>query len=187
MTGPARPDAKRDFLTMDDLSADEIRFLIDRAAVHKSERAAGRRSSFRPLDGRTVGLIFQKPSTRTRVSFQVGVFDLGGHIVYMQDESSRLGLREPIPHLARVLSGYLDLLVVRTFDHQEVGELARHAAIPVINALTDGFHTPASCCPICSRSRNAWAGSRACASPGWATATTWPIPGSRRRRRWISS
>ncbi|MBU2552490.1 MAG: ornithine carbamoyltransferase [Proteobacteria bacterium] len=129
---------KRDFLTLNDLTRTEIRTLLKSAARWKSKRAAGKIGG--PLQGLTVGMIFNKPSTRTRVSFEVGIMDLSGRVVYMQGGETQLSRDEPASHTARVLSRYLDALIIRTFDHAEVEELARHAAIPVINALTDSYH-----------------------------------------------
>ena len=129
---------KRDFLTLADLTKDEIQGLLAAAARLKADRSAGRRTN--GLTGRTVGMIFHKPSTRTRVSFEVGVYELGGRVVYMQDVEIQLSRREPISHAARVLSRYLDALVIRTYSHEEMEEMAQYASIPVINALTDKYH-----------------------------------------------
>lgn len=129
---------KRDFLTLNDLSKDEINALIDTAAKMKAQRAAGKKGG--GLAGKNVGMIFDKPSTRTRVSFQVGVYELGGQVVYMHGEHTQLSRSEPISHTARVLSRYLDAVVIRTFSHESVQEMARYADIPIINALTDDYH-----------------------------------------------
>lgn len=130
--------SKRDFLSLSDLTKSEIQAVLARAAYLKAERAAGRQQT--SLAGRTLGMIFNKPSTRTRVSFQVGIYELGGRVVYMQESETQIGRHEPPSHTARVLSRYLDALIIRTFIHDDVENLARYAAIPVINALTDKSH-----------------------------------------------
>jgi ornithine carbamoyltransferase len=94
----------------------------------------------RPLEGRTLGMIFAKSSTRTRVSFEVGAFQLGGHALFLSARDIQLGRGEPIRDTARVLSRYLDGVMIRTYDHADVEELARFASIPVINGLTDLLH-----------------------------------------------
>jgi len=129
---------KRDFLTLNDLDRSEIEALFRSAAGFKAERAAGRFQ--RRLEGRTIGMVFDKPSTRTRVSFQVGAYDLGAEVVFMHGSETQFARQEPLSHAARVLSRYLDALIVRTYDQADLEELAEHASIPVINALTDLFH-----------------------------------------------
>jgi ornithine carbamoyltransferase len=126
----------RHFLELTDLSREEILALLDRAGGLK----IGAVGQDRPLDGSTLALIFRKSSTRTRVSFEVGIHQLGGHGVFLSDRDSQLGRGEPIPDTARVLSGYVDAIMVRTFGHAEVEEVAAHATVPVINGLTDRFH-----------------------------------------------
>jgi ornithine carbamoyltransferase len=129
---------KRDFLTLNDLSRAEIQVLLDRAAQLKADRAAGRRGG--SLAYRTLGMIFDKPSTRTRVSFEVGMFEMGGSGLFLSRSDTQFSRNEPVSHSARVLSRYLDALVIRTFSQDDVEELARHADIPVINGLTDLYH-----------------------------------------------
>jgi ornithine carbamoyltransferase len=131
--------AKRDLLTLHDLGAEGILAILDRADVLKSLRQAGKPSP-RTLEGKSVGLIFEKASTRTRVSFEVGVFELGGHPVVLAARDTQMGRGEPLEDTARVLSRYLHAIVIRTFADKTVETLARHATIPVINALTDGGH-----------------------------------------------
>src|SRR5258708_18912349 len=101
-----------------------------------------RRGEYRtkPLAGKTLGMIFAKSSTRTRVSFEVGAYQLGGHALFLSARDIQLGRGEPIRDTARVLSRYLDGIMIRTFDHADVVELARCATIPVINGLTDLSH-----------------------------------------------
>jgi len=126
---------KRDFLTVTDLSRDDIARLFDLAARMKSR--AYRET---PLAGKTLAMIFAKSSTRTRVSFEAGTFQLGGHALFLSAKDIQIGRGEPIPDTARVLSRYVDGIMIRTFDHGEVEELARCATIPVINGLTDLSH-----------------------------------------------
>ena len=127
--------SKRDFLAIPDFSREELHALFDLAARMK-------RGEFRerPLAGKTLGMIFTKSSTRTRVSFEVGAFQLGGHALFLSARDIQLGRGEPIRDTARVLSRYLDGIMIRTFDHADVEELARFASIPVINGLTDLLH-----------------------------------------------
>ena len=129
---------KRDFLTLNDLSRAEIQVLLDRAAELKADRAAGRRGGL--LAYRTLGMIFDKPSTRTRVSFEVGMFEMGGSGLFLSRSDTHFSRNEPVSHSARVLSRYLDALVIRTFSQDDVEEMARYADIPVINGLTDLYH-----------------------------------------------
>jgi ornithine carbamoyltransferase len=125
----------RHFLAIPDLSRDELHQLFDLAARMKS---GGYRD--RPLAGKTLGMIFAKSSTRTRVSFEVGAFQLGGHALFLNSRDIQLGRGEPIRDTARVLSRYLDGIMIRTFDHADLEELARYGSIPVINGLTDLLH-----------------------------------------------
>src|SRR5688500_12235367 len=94
----------------------------------------------RPLDGKSIAMIFRKSSTRTRVSFEVGMYQLGGHALFISDRDSHLGRGEPVPDTARVLSGFVDGIVIRTFAHDEVVQLASYATVPVINGLSDLLH-----------------------------------------------
>jgi ornithine carbamoyltransferase len=130
---PDRP--KRDFLTLRDLSRSELVALIERAGRLKSGEESGM-----PLAGASLAMIFRKSSTRTRVSFEVGMAQLGGHAVFLSDTTSQIGRGESIHDTAHVLSGYVDGIMIRTFAHDEVEELARHASVPVINGLTDLYH-----------------------------------------------
>jgi len=125
------------FLTMGDVAAADWPGLFDRAATLKAERGKVRHTT---LAGMTVALVFEKASTRTRVSFQVAAFELGGHSVELSSATSQVGRGEPIPDTARVLSGYCHAIVVRTFGQERVAEYARTASIPVINGLTDQHH-----------------------------------------------
>jgi ornithine carbamoyltransferase len=127
--------AKRDLLAITDLSREEIVRLFDLAQRMK---AGDYRET--PLAGRTLAMIFAKSSTRTRVSFEVGTYQLGGHALFLSSRDIQLGRGEPIADTARVLSRYVDGIMIRTFDHAEVEELAREASVPVINGLTDLSH-----------------------------------------------
>ena len=128
---------KKDLLTLRDLTPDDLEAVFALAAKLKRERGTG---GFAPLAGRSIGLIFAKSSTRTRVSFEVGVGELGGRPLYLDQSKMQVGRGETIADTAKVLSRYLHGIVIRTFSHQGVEELAREASIPVINALTDEFH-----------------------------------------------
>jgi ornithine carbamoyltransferase len=128
----------RDFLRVDDLHAAAIEAVLDLADHLKALQA--RRLPHPWLAGRTLGMIFEKPSTRTRVSFEVGMVQLGGHAVHLSAGESQLGRGEPISDTGAVLSRYLDAIVIRTHAHARVGELAAAASVPVINGLTDEHH-----------------------------------------------
>jgi len=127
--------AKRDFLAVTDLTRDDILRLFDLAGRMK---AGAYRET--PLAGKSLAMIFAKSSTRTRVSFEVGTYQLGGHALFLSSRDIQLGRGEPIADTARVLSRYVSGIMIRTFDHAEVEELARQATIPVINGLTDLSH-----------------------------------------------
>ncbi len=133
-----RERGKRDFLTVTDFTADEIRETLALAAEVKEKTRAGRSPDV--LKGCVGALIFHKPSLRTRASFEVGFRQLGGSAVYITDKEVELGKRESIHDVAKVMSRYFAAICIRTFSHANVEELARHADVPVINMLTDGFH-----------------------------------------------
>jgi ornithine carbamoyltransferase len=125
---------KRDLLDLSTLSSEEIESILNRAQVYKK----GDRS--RPLAGKSVGLLFEKSSTRTRVSFEVGIFRLGGYSIFLSFDDLQIKRGETIADTARVLSGYLDGLVIRTYEQEKLEEWGRHATVPVINGLTDLHH-----------------------------------------------
>src|SRR2546426_10856626 len=127
--------AKRDFLAVTDLSRDDILRLFDLAGRMK---AGAYRET--PLAGKSLAMIFAKSSTRTRVSFEVGAYQLGGHALFLSSRDIQLGRGEPIRDTARVLSRYLDGIMIRTYDHADAEELAKYGSIPVINGLTDLLH-----------------------------------------------
>jgi ornithine carbamoyltransferase len=125
----------RDFLAIPDFSRAELLALFDLA-----ERMRRGEYDRKPLKGKTLAMIFMKASTRTRVSFEVGTYQLGGHALFLSPRDVQLGRGEPIADTARVLSRYVDGIMIRTFAHQDVEELARYADVPVINGLTDLLH-----------------------------------------------
>jgi ornithine carbamoyltransferase len=127
---------KRDFLTLWDLSAEEISHIVKRA----SELKAGADASQCPLIGKSIGLIFEKASTRTRVSFETGIYQLGGQPVYLSAREIQLGRGETIEDTAKTLSRYLSAVAIRTFEHERLEQFARSSTVPVINALTDLHH-----------------------------------------------
>jgi ornithine carbamoyltransferase len=129
---------KRDLLTILDLSPTEIETLLARARVLKALHRKGLDPA--PLKGKILAMIFDKPSTRTRVSFEAGIAQLGGTSIYLAPGQTQMSRDEPVADTARVLSRYVDGVIIRTFAHATVEELARHATIPVINGLTDTHH-----------------------------------------------
>jgi ornithine carbamoyltransferase len=128
----------RDFLRVNDWAPEDLRAVLELAARLKDERSRGVRHPLLP--GRTLGMIFEKPSTRTRVSFEVGIAELGGVGLHLGAGELQLGRGETIRDTALVLSRYLDAIMIRTFRQADVDELAEHAGVPVINGLTDEFH-----------------------------------------------
>ncbi len=129
---------KRDLLTILDLNREEIEALIARARELKALHYQRRNPT--PLAGKILAMIFDKPSTRTRVSFEAGIAQLGGTSIYLAPGQTQMSRQEPVADTARVLSRYVDGVVIRTFAQETVEELARHATIPVINGLTDTHH-----------------------------------------------
>jgi ornithine carbamoyltransferase len=128
----------RDFLSVTDLSIEEIHQVFDLAKSLKAKQKKGEEHHL--LKGKTLGMIFQKSSTRTRISFEAGMWQLGGSALFLSSNDLQIGRGEPVKDTARVLSRYLDGIMIRTFSHQEVEELAQYASIPVINGLTDLMH-----------------------------------------------
>lgn len=129
---------KKDFLSIADFTPKEIWALWDLAKELKAKQKAGEPHPY--LQGKTLGMIFMKPSTRTRISFEVGMFQLGGHALYLSPSEIGLGKREAISDVARVLSRYVDGMMARLFDHEHIVDLAKYASVPVINGLTDLLH-----------------------------------------------
>jgi ornithine carbamoyltransferase len=130
--------ATKHLLTIRELSTDEVLSLVARALELKQGWPKGLRP--RPLTDKAVAMIFEKSSTRTRVSFEIGVSQLGGHPLFMASRDMQLARSEPLRDTARILSRYADAMVVRTFGQEVVEELATHGSVPVINALTDKYH-----------------------------------------------
>ena len=127
-----------DFISIHDLSTEEVHQLLDLAADLKEKQKAGIPHPY--LQGKTLGMIFEKASTRTRVSFETGIYQLGGQGLFLSGRDLQIGRGEPIKDTARVLSRYVDGIMIRTFAHDTVLELAEYADVPVINALTDLLH-----------------------------------------------
>jgi len=132
---------KRDFLSVTDISASETMMLLDRARSSKSQsKVYVGNAPGKPLAGKSVAILFDKPSLRTRVSFQVGIEELGGYSVFLGQQEVGLGNREPTSDVAKVLSGYVDCIVARLSDHQLLVDLAKYSSVPVVNALSDLEH-----------------------------------------------
>ena len=129
---------KKDLLKLLDLTGDEILEILDTADYLKSLQKQGIAHPF--LAGKTLAMIFEKSSTRTRVSFETGIYQLGGNGIYLSDKDSQIGRHEPVEDTARVLSRFCDGIMIRTFAQEEVETLAKYATIPVINGLTDFCH-----------------------------------------------
>ena len=130
----------RHFLDLSDFSGAEIRHLLNVGLEIKSKRRRGEKAKDRPLEGKILAMVFDKPSTRTRVSFDVGMRELGGETLMLTGKEMQLGRGESIADTARVLSRYVDAIMIRTLDHAMVTELAQYASIPVINGLTKMTH-----------------------------------------------
>jgi len=130
--------SKKDVLSIADLSTEEISLILRLASKLKKEHKAGKDRQL--LRGKTLGMVFQKPSTRTRVSFEVGMYHLGGSAMYLSTNDIQLSRGESIEDTAKTLSLYLDCIVARVYDHTDVQSLATFASIPVINGLSDSFH-----------------------------------------------
>jgi ornithine carbamoyltransferase len=128
----------RHFLELTDLTSAELIQLTNRAVELKKMQAAG--EIFEPLKNRVLGMVFEKSSTRTRVSFETGMIQFGGGSIFLSPKDTQLGRGEPIADSARVLSQMVDMVMIRTFEHEKLEEFANHASIPVINALTDRSH-----------------------------------------------
>ncbi len=139
MTMPLK-SAGRSFLDLDQISAEELRRILDIAVSLKKNRAADRAAGAKPLAGKTLAMIFDKPSTRTRVSFDIAMRELGGETIMLTGAEMQLGRGETIADTARVLSRYVDAIMIRILSHEDLDELARHATVPVINGLTKATH-----------------------------------------------
>jgi ornithine carbamoyltransferase len=128
----------RDCLTLAEFSPEDISLILDEAIRIKALQKS--RIPYRPLRGRTLAMVFQKPSNRTRVSFEVGMYQLGGHALHLSPEEIQIGKRETPSDTGRVLARYIDAIMVRTFDHGDLEELAGAADVPVVNGLSDTHH-----------------------------------------------
>jgi ornithine carbamoyltransferase len=128
----------RHFLTLLDFSADELHRLIERAIELKQWHKQGRR--YEPLKNKVLAMVFEKSSTRTRVSFESGMAQLGGHAVFLSPRDTQFGRGEPLEDSARVLSRMVDAIMIRTFEHEKIELFAQYSVCPVINALTDRYH-----------------------------------------------
>jgi ornithine carbamoyltransferase len=137
-TSREESDLKRDFTKLLDVSKDEGAHLLERTAFLKKLRISGK--EHKPLKNKNLAMIFEKASTRTRVSFEVGMRDLGGHPIYLSAGETQIGRGEPIKDTARVLSRYTNAIMIRTYSQNSVDELARWASVPVINGLSDLYH-----------------------------------------------
>ncbi|MCD8174722.1 MAG: ornithine carbamoyltransferase [Phascolarctobacterium sp.] len=130
--------SKKDLISIHDLTVGEVATILDVTRKLKRKQKSGEPHQY--LKGKMLAMIFSKASTRTRTSFEVGFWQLGGHPIYLSDESSQIGRGEPVRDTARVLSRYVDGIMIRTFSHESVIELAKYADVPVINGLTDLLH-----------------------------------------------
>jgi len=128
----------RHFLTLQDLSAGELNDVIQRAIEIKAQHKAGTLGE--PLKNKVLGMIFEKSSTRTRVSFEAGINQMGGSAIFLSPKDTQLGRGEPVEDAARVLSRMVDIIMIRTFGHEKLELFARYSKVPVINALTDSYH-----------------------------------------------
>ena len=128
----------KDFLSLSGMGFEQVAQLLESAKTIKTKQMAG--EAYEPLRGKTLGMIFEKSSTRTRVSFEVGMLQLGGHSLFLSSNDLQIGRGETIGDTAQVLSQYVDGIMIRTFGHEIVEELAKYATVPVINGLTDLYH-----------------------------------------------
>ncbi|PCR91625.1 ornithine carbamoyltransferase [Natrinema ejinorense] len=126
------------FLDIDDVSRDELLTILERAEAYKRAQRTG--ADHADLDGQTLGMIFQKPSTRTRVSFETGMTQLGGHAVFLGEDDIQLGRGEPLKDTSRTLSRYVDAVMARVFKHENIEVLAEYSSVPIVNGLTDDAH-----------------------------------------------
>ena len=128
----------RHFLTLKDLNRDELTAILKRGIELKQMQKSG--EIFEPLKNQTLAMIFEKSSTRTRISFETGMTQLGGHALFLSPRDTQLGRGEPIEDSARVISSMVDGIMIRTFDHETVETMAKYSNVPIINALTDDYH-----------------------------------------------
>ena len=139
MASAAQPTGPlRHFLQFKDFTQDEIRYVLERARVIKDKFK--RYEPHRPMDDRTLAMVFEKASTRTRVSFEAGMYQMGGSVIHLNTTDSQLGRAEPIEDTARVVSRMVDIVMIRTFEQTRIERFASHSRVPVINGLTNEFH-----------------------------------------------
>ena len=129
---------KKDFIHISDLTSDEIFEILEKSKWIKNQFKQN--ANYKPFNGKTLAMIFAKPSARTRVSFETGFYRLGGHALYLGPNDIGIGKRESTADIARVLSRFNDIIMARLFDHQDIIDLAKYASVPVINGLTDFNH-----------------------------------------------
>jgi acetylornithine/N-succinyldiaminopimelate aminotransferase len=175
MTAPA----VRNFLDLDKVDTAQLRLMLEAGAAYKRGDGPKSKGGNKPLAGKKLAMIFEKPSTRTRVSFEVGMKELGGDVIVLEQQGSQLGRGETVGDTARVLSRYVDAIMLRTTKEEKLQEMAAAATVPVINGLTNRTHPCQLMADVmtleehCGRPASVW--------PGAATAITWRRPGSRRR------
>jgi len=128
----------RHFLTLKDLTTKELETLIERAIELKAMHNVG--EIYEPMKNKVLGMIFEKSSTRTRVSFEAGMIQFGGGSIFLSPNDTQLGRGEPVEDSARVISSMVDMVMIRTFEHQKIETFAKYSSVPVINALTDDYH-----------------------------------------------
>ncbi len=171
--------SKRDLVSIADLSAAELTGLVDRAETLRALQAAGEVHT--PLRGKSLAMIFEKASTRTRVSFDVGMYQLGGQALMLPSGETQIGRGEPIGDTAAVLSRYVDGIMIRTFAHATIEALAAHASVPVINGLTDWLHP----CQVLADLQTCQQNFGAAALPGMTVA--WIGDGNNMAHSWINA
>jgi ornithine carbamoyltransferase len=140
MTGSCTPLSARHFLDLSEIPADELRRVLTVSGKMKARRVKGQPAAKKPLTGKVLAMIFDRPSTRTRVSFDIGMRELGGDTVMLTGAEMQLGRGETIADTARVMSRYVDAIMIRILDHDDMMEMARYATVPVINGLTKRTH-----------------------------------------------
>jgi len=140
MTATSAPPATRHFLDLSEIPADVLRRVLTASGMMKAKRVKGRPAETKPLAGKVLAMIFDRPSTRTRVSFDLAMRELGGDTIMLTGAEMQLGRGETIADTARVMSRYVDAVMIRILDHDDMMEMARHATVPVINGLTKRTH-----------------------------------------------
>ncbi len=129
----------KDLLTLEELSSKELSQLLDLSIKFKNDLKKGKHSNL--LKNKTLAMIFEKPSTRTRVSFETGMFQLGGHALNLSSNDMQMSRGESVEDTAKTLSRYVNVIMARVYDHKIIEKLAKHSSVPVINGLSNSFHT----------------------------------------------